>query len=253
MNKLCVVTRNQETYFIKRLTEEVGDVVFWNPWHSRSVPPSHNILIRSPGVYGDDRDLDLVKACHGHNIINPVSTHELLRDKPRQFHFLEKKGFHLIPWRTLDGRGDFLPEKILIKPIRGQGGWGIRIMNSGEFLSWEQETTDRSWIVQPFLENVRELRLFFCGDEEFLLERKGSVAANFKQGGEARLISLPPALSELGEEIRFLTGAFYGAVDLFEVEGQHLILEVNPVPGVEQLEHITGQNIVRKVLSLFRT
>lgn len=187
------------------------------------------------------------------DIINPIATHELLRDKGHQFKFLERKGFHLIPWRTLDSRGDFLPEKILIKPIRGQGGWGIRVMNQEEFLKWESETTDRSWIIQPYLENARELRLFFCGEEEFLLERSGAIAANFSQGGKAKLIPIPTALSELGDEIRHLTDASYGAIDLFEVNGQHLILEVNPVPGTQQLEQITGQNILRKVLSLFRS
>ncbi len=252
MNKLCVVARNQETYFCKRLTEEVGNVHYWNPWNNDSLPATEKILIRTPGVYGDDRDLELLKK-YPVDIINPVSTHELLRDKARQFQFLKRKGFHLIPWETLDQRGDFLPEKILIKPIRGQGGWGIRVMDQKEFLKWESETSDRSWIVQPYLENVREFRLFFCGDEEFLLERSGVIAANFKQGGKARLIPIPFSLSELGEEIRLLTGASYGAIDLFERNGQHLILEINPVPGVEQLEQITGQNIVRKVLSLFRS
>lgn len=252
MNKLCVVNRNQKTYFMKRLMEEVGNVVLWDPWESSSLPSADHFLLRTTGVYGDDRDLNLLKACKK-SVINPVSGHELLRDKAHQFQFLEKKGFHLIPWRTLDQRDDFLPEKVLIKPIRGQGGWGIRTMGRKEFLKWESETSDRSWIIQPFLENVRELRLFFCGDEEFLLERKGEVAANFTQGGKAVLIPVPPALSELGEEIRLITDLSYGSIDLFEYEGQHLILEINPVPGIEQLEQVTGQNIIRKVLSLFRS
>ena len=250
MNKLCVVTRNQETYFIKRLTEEVRELVFWNPWENAGLPDAETYLVRTSGVYGDDRDLDLLRNSP-HTVINPVSSHELLRDKAKQFLFLERKGFHLIPWNTLDGRGDFLPEKILIKPIRGQGGWGIRVMNQEEFLKWEKKTTDRSWLVQPYLENVKELRLFFCGDEEVLLERTGEIAANFTQGGSARMIPVPSELSELGEEIRMITGLRYGAIDLFETEkGEHLILEINPVPGIEQLEKVSGLNIVRKVISI---
>lgn len=250
MNKLCVVTRNQETYFVKRLTEEVREFSFWNPWEEARLPEAETYLVRTSGVYGDDRDLDLLGNTL-HTVINPVSSHELLRDKARQFHFLERKGFHLIPWKTLDNRGDFLPEKILIKPIRGQGGWGIRVMDQSEFLAWEKLSTDRSWIVQPFMENVKELRLFFCGDEEILLERTGEIAANFTQGGSAKMIPVPPELSELGEEIRMITGLSYGAVDLFETrKGEHLILEINPVPGIEQLEKVSGLNIVRKVISI---
>jgi glutathione synthase/RimK-type ligase-like ATP-grasp enzyme len=126
-------------------------------------------------------------------------------------------------------------------------------MKQDEFLAWEKETTDRSWIVQPYLENVKEFRLFFCDHEEFLLERTGEVAANFNQGGEAKLVSLPPELSELGEDIRNATGAVFGAVDFFQVGSQQLILEVNPVPGIEQLEKVTGLNIVKKVLSCLKS
>jgi glutathione synthase/RimK-type ligase-like ATP-grasp enzyme len=251
MNKLCVVARNQETYFMKRLTAEVGNVLIWNPWGSEILPQAHAYLVRTTGVYGDDRDLDQLRPCE--NVFNPVRTHELLRDKARQFEMLERRGFHLIPWRTLDQRGDFLPEKILLKPIRGQGGWGIQVMKQEEFLDWEKKTTDRSWIVQPYLENVKEFRLFFCDHEEFLLERTGEVAANFNQGGEAKLVSLPPELSELGEDIRNATGAVFGAVDFFQVGSQQLILEVNPVPGIEQLEKVTGLNIVKKVLSCLKS
>lgn len=252
MNKICVITRNTETYFIKRLTEEVRDVCFWNPWEKSPLPTTDNFLVRTSGVYGDDRDLEMLRNIKS-KLINPVSAHELLRDKARQFQFLERKGFHLIPWKTLDGRGEFLPEKILIKPIRGQGGWGIRVMNQTEFLLWENATTDRSWIIQPYLDDVKEFRLFFCGHEEVLLERSGGSVANFSQGGTARLIPVPDALCELGEEIRMLTGLEYGAIDLFETSsGEHLILEINPVPGVEQLERVSGQNIVGKVVSLFK-
>lgn len=253
MNHLCVIARNPETYFLKRLTEEVGMIPLWNPWSGEALPEAANYLVRTTGVYGDDRDLALLRTSEnqGRRVTNPVAAHALLRDKARQFLHLERRGFHLIPWKSLDDRGDFLPEKILIKPVRGQGGWGIRVMDQKEFLTWEKTTTDRSWIVQPFLENVRELRLFYCGDEEILLERSGGISANFTQGGNAKVIPIPRELSGLGEEIRFTTGTEYGAVDLFETKEGHLILEVNPVPGVEQLETLTGQNVVRKVLSLF--
>lgn len=250
MNKLCVFSRNQETYFMKRLSEEVGDVLVFDPWKDSALPQASSYLIRTPGVYGDDRDLDLLKNSQS-PVINPVPTHELLRDKDRQFRFLDRRGFHLIDWAMLDDRKGFsLPEKILIKPVRGQGGWGIRVMDRSEFSEWEKTTSDRSWIIQPFLENLREFRLFFCGHEEILLEREGGVAANFRQGGKARVVSLPPELSELGEEIRDVTGARYGAIDLFADGDRYLILEINPVPGIEQLEQLTKVNIIQKILSL---
>lgn len=251
MNHLCVISRNRGTYFLKRLTEEVGTIPVWNPWKDETLPEARNYLLRTTGVYGDDRDLEVLRSSEK-NFINPVFTHDLLRDKIRQFRFLERRGFHLIPWAPLRERGEFLPETVLIKPIRGQGGWGIRVFSSrGEFLDWEKSTDDQSWIVQPYLTGLRELRLFFCGDEEILLEREGNLVANFTQGGKAREIPVPRELQELGEEIRELTGARYGAVDLFETpDGGHLILEVNPVPGIEQLEAVTGRNVIRLILGM---
>lgn len=252
MKHLCVISRTPETYFTQRLTEEVGELLRWDPWGEAPLPEARFYLLRTTGVYGDDRDLERLSGT-SKNVINPVFTHELLRNKHQQFLRLERRGFHLIPWRLLDERGDFLPEKILIKPVRGQGGWGIRTMGQEEFRNWEKETRDRSWIVQPYLENVRELRLFFCGPEEILLERTGTVAANFRQGGQARQIPVPEALSELGEEVRELTGALYGAIDLFETGAGYLLLEVNPVPGIEQLERVSGVNVIRLLLDQLRS
>ncbi len=250
MNKLCVIARNHSTYFMKRLTEEV-DLDVFNPWESAHLPLAENYLVRTTGVYGDDRDLEVLRKTE-RNVINPVLSHELLRDKSRQFTLLENAELPVIPWRRLDSCEDFLPDKILVKPIRGQGGWGIKVMGKEEFLSWKTSTTDRSWIIQPYLEGQSEFRLFFCGGEEILLERTGDLAANFTQGGEARRIPLKDDFKGLVPKIRKLTGIQYGAIDLFLTKGELRILEINPVPGIEQLEKVTGENIIRKVLSLFQ-
>lgn len=250
MNKLCVLARNSSTYFMKRLTEEV-DIVVMNPWKEDQLPPAAHYLVRTSGVYGDDRDLELLRKTE-HPVMNPVHTHELLRAKDRQFTILENANFSVIPWNLLDDQSGIYPKKILIKPIRGQGGWGIQVMPKEEFLSWKKTTPDRSWIVQPYIEEKNEFRLSFFDDEEILLERRGEVAANFTQGGEARRIPMKSELKGLAEKIRRLTGARYGAIDLFTVHGEVLILEVNPVPGIEQLEKVTGENVIQKVLSLLK-
>src|SRR6478672_7490044 len=80
MNKLCIVTRNSGTYFVRRLTEEVRDILLWDPWKQPGLPEAENFLVRTTSVYRDDRDLDLLKGTQK-KVINPVETHELLRDK----------------------------------------------------------------------------------------------------------------------------------------------------------------------------
>ncbi len=58
MNKLVVVTKNKETYFVRRLIEEVGNrAVFFNPWQDFILPESEKYLVRTTGVYRSDLDL----------------------------------------------------------------------------------------------------------------------------------------------------------------------------------------------------
>ena len=45
------------------------------------------------------------------------------------------------------------------------------------------------------------------------------------------------------------SGAYYGAIDFILQDDQIYFLELNVVPGIEQLEKISGQNVLRPFLS----
>ena len=254
MNKLLVVAKNPETYFIKRLIKEVGQdkVMLFNPWKDAAPTGYSCVLFRSFGVYQSDKDLEFAKEC-GAPVLNPVSTIERFRSKSSQYHFFNQHGYPSLPWTALkdwrQAHGRFL-----VKPDFGQGGWGIEVLDGPGMNKFCEEQTlknDLSWIIQPFVE-APEYRIFFMGSERYVLKRaptQEACAANFAQNGKAELVSMPQHLSIIVEPLIHSSGAYYGAVDLLDPASGPVILELNAVPGIEQLELLTGLNLIQHLLT----
>ena len=141
---------------------------------------------------------------------------------------------------------------VLVKPDVGQGGWGIKIVSREQWPSWFKNQRDMSYVVQPYLKDCLEWRVFFIQDELVSLKRKGAgVAANFKQGGEAVSISLP---FEIEKEVRRLiqvSGAFYGGIDILQDQKGFYFLELNAVPGIEQAEKVSNINLMSRLSAKF--
>ncbi len=262
MNKLCVVAKSQNTYFIKRLTQEVGEsnLVFFNPWSEDLIPQADKYLVRTTGIYFDDRDLEILK-CTKKIIINPIECLKIFREKNLQYHFFKTHKLPHLPWLYLKNSQltdalEFLSKHQvgLIKPNRGQGGWGIRTLSQADFPTWwheQQKKNDLDYLLQPYIQNAVELRIFFAADKKICLKRSAldSVAANFQQHGLAQLTEIPTSLVPTLEMLISASGAIYGAIDLLMWQSNVAILELNTVPGIEQLELVSGQNIVGEFLS----
>ena len=256
MNKLTIVAKNPQTYFIKRLTEEVGqqNVQILNPWANSPPPvaPIQKILFRSSGVYNSDLDLDFIRQLKA-VVINPLRSLEIFRTKSSQYEFFNNHSLPALSWCWLkdwkETEGEFL-----VKPDRGQGGWGIQVFNPKSLVAWkiEQERRgDSSWIVQPY-KRGQEFRVFFAGAERLTLQRTTgptSIAANFTQEGTAKLVKLPSELVPIVEKLIQNSEAYYGAIDLLDLPQGPVILELNVVPGIEQLETLSRRNIIQIILS----
>jgi len=257
MNKYCVIARNFQTYFVKRLSEEVGKELSWfNPWEGSELPPAAIYFFRSSAVYGGQRDLDSLKQIpHGALLVNPETALNTFRDKEKQYSLNLGLPFRLIPWMDLRGKDQNAAENFLqhqgemiVKPIRGQQGWGVEKLNQESLRNWWERRSDDEYLIQKFIQG-KEQRLFFIGDEFYLLSRRGEgPAANFAQGGSAELISVPDKLKSLGRECIQNSQAIYGAIDLILAEGEYHFLELNISPGIEQLEKVSGENILQKLL-----
>ncbi len=269
MNKICIFAKNPNTYFLKRLREVLGKrLEFFNPWGSDVLGKSYEkVLVRTTGVYGDDRDLKLLEGRPG--IINNLASLKLFRSKDSQYRYFEKQSIPHLRWfnlseTSLDKGEEFLnsfPEEVefLVKPLRGQGGWGIQVMTKGEFPFWwktQSDKNDLSYLVQPYLKNARECRVFFIQNDFFVsLERTPtqSVAANFTQEGNAHLCETPLELKQIVHKLMADTGLVYGALDCLWDGSGWIILEVNVAPGIEQLEKVSGLDIIREFIKRLLT
>ncbi len=260
MNKIIVVAKNKQTYFIKRLMEELGQrVQLFDPWSDFLLPEGQRYLVRTTGVYGSDLDLLMLKALPAAAVINPPEVLRRFRSKDEQYAWFEAQDVPCLPWIPLPGTEPLVVEKffrlypeLLVKPLRGQGGWGIEVLSWEKFRTWKkQRGSDLSYLLQPFVRGGREFRYFFMdGEAPLVLERqpRSGVAANFRQNSQAVAATLPQEFQKAIEALVTASGASYGAIDLIVSEGQISVLELNAVPGVEQLEAVSGENVVRRLV-----
>ncbi len=259
MNTIVVVAKNKNTYFIKRLTEEVGDrVSCFDPWSDFEFPKGQHYLTRTTGVYGSDLDLLLLKSLPSESVINPVQVLELFRSKRSQYLWLEENNISCLPWisvkepdNTIEKFFRLYPEMI-VKPLRGQGGWGIEGLRWSDFKAWKKKKgSDLDYLLQPFIRDATEYRYFFIKNENpIVLERKSKrgISANFQKNGVAKLTTISLKLTSLLQELEAKSGAIYGAIDLLVKDNSAYVLELNAVPGIEQLEKVSGQNVMKKIL-----
>ncbi len=266
MNKLLILAKNFHTFFIERLQQEATcSVSFLNPWESdRKVQGDEKILVRSTSIHGSRHDLDYLER---HKLQSIPSLHALkkLRTKPLQFRYFEEQGITHLPWLDLANASSSEIElfasfcegkKLLIKPQRGQGGWGVRVFeNVEELLTWWNQAKDREYLLQPFIEEHEEFRVFFMGNEYLGLKRiSNGIAANFTQGGEAIEFTPTEELKEIVQKIKEDLGLIYGAADFLCTQGPKgtaYLLEMNLVPGIEQLEKVTRRNVAKELLRIF--
>lgn len=257
MNKLLVLAKNKETYFIKKLIKELGHerIILYNPWKDHGPSEFINILVRTSGIYGDSKDLDFLHQAKV-PILNPLSSLEIFRSKSSQYKFFDLAHHPCALWCSIREK-DFLnwqTDLFLVKPDFGQGGWGIEVLSGAALNNWIKEKKikgDLSWIIQPYLK-ASEYRIFFIGDERFCLKRMSSgknVAANFAADGEARLVKLPEHLTDMVEKLIKTSQAYYGAIDLLDHAKGPVFLELNVVPGIEQLEALTHHNVIQILVS----
>ena len=143
MNKLVIIAKNSKTYFIDRLTKEVGDVELFNPWTDMTLPVADHYVMRTTGVYRSDLDLMIAQALPQERIINSLVALKRFRSKSSQYTWFEELDFPVLHWLPLKGTDLLTIEKffrlypsVVVKPLVGQGGWGIEVLTWKTFRTW---------------------------------------------------------------------------------------------------------------------
>lgn len=225
---------------------------------------------RTTGTNYDDFDL-LVTKHHqdlGMKITNPLEALVLFRAKDSQALFFQKYGIPAI--KTLMYRGKLTDEikaqlhtlsnveKYILKMSRGNQGIGVNYIESKKSLHSFLETfnamNDQRFVIQPFLPHKIEWRLFIINNDIVACIQKNlhkdDFRGNSKRSTGKLLKKIPIELKELALLAFAKSNLDYAGIDiLMTEEGKLVVLEINPIPGFEQAEELSGINIARELIS----
>ena len=281
--KLIIASESEKLYTTKRLLKE-GKELKWstkwlNPYETSigmlnedTVPNLY--LIRTTGIRYDDFDLICAKnyALNNFKVRNSIDGAHFFRSKENQALFFKEHQLNSIP--TLMYRGQLTPHlweelhqispnhEFILKMSRCNKGIGVNLIKGMQSLRSLLETfhgmKDQRFLIQPFLPHHKELRVFIIKNEIHAVVEK-SIAPDDFRGNAARssgkLLNKIPAYarSEIERAFDISQLAYCGIDMIFDPsEKEFKFLEINAVPGFEQIEVLTKKNIAKEILNALK-
>ncbi len=277
-NAVIIASLSPNLYTTKRLIEESTklkhSVFYINPYQIHLPLKEKSIqglyFHRTTGTNYDDFDLVVTKHHEGlgMKITNPVEALKTFRSKDLQSLFFNEYDLPSIP--TILYRGEMTEnleeaisrlggkdQKYILKMNRGNQGIGVNFLESKKSLQSVLETfhamKDQRFLIQPFIPHKKEWRIFIVkGEVIACIEKtiaKEDFRGNAKRSSGKILKKLPTQLEKIANSAFLASGLDYAGIDLLlSDKGEILLLEVNPIPGFEQAEELSGKNIARELL-----
>lgn len=144
-----------------------------------------------------------------------------------------------------------LNHKLLLKPLFGSQGRGIRLLEAGSPLPLPMDAlVDGVFYLQRFIETgsaSHDYRVLVVGDEPIAAMRRNgqSWLNNVAQGAQCEWIDDQDVL-DLAAKAAQVVDIDYCGVDIIrDKDGQLLVLEVNSIPAWRGLQSVTGFNIAQ--------
>lgn len=145
----------------------------------------------------------------------------------------------------------------VMKFNRGQKGIGVNFIESEKALfDWVNtlfRMGDQDFLIQPKLSQDQEYRLTLLGGKPWCLLKRYGEKGNFAQGATAEEVTpgnYPKGIQGLIDRLSDLGDTSYLAIDIIMVNHRPYILDVNTMPGVEQLETVSGRNFIKDLIRL---
>lgn len=278
MSKYIIIASESSTlYTTKRLIHEgtkLKQSTIWiNPYEESSIiPKMYNkgglYIVRTTGIRYDDFDLTSAKnySLANFKITNSLPSLDIFRSKEMQSLFFKEHGLTYIPsimyrgslqnstWKALL---ELSPShEFILKMSRGNQGIGVNLIKGKEslqsFLETFQAMKDQRFLIQPFVRHKKELRLFIIKNEIYaIVERTISnddFRGNAKRSSGKLIKKLPTFI--LDEVYRAFKSSKldYCGMDIIWDGDNFIFLEINAVPGFEQVESLSKFNIAREIL-----
>lgn len=227
-------------------------------------------LVRTSGTRYDDFDLLVAKHFEdtGLAVSNPLSSLPEFRSKDGQALFFKRHKLPSIPTVVLRGalNENYWEEivklggstqKFILKMARGNQGTGVNLINGEQSLKSILETfyalKDQRFLIQPFVAHKKEWRVFFIKGRIAGVIEKSLTGEDFRGNSKRSkgkfLKKIPRDLEQLALMAAHSSGLDYCGIDLMETKKGPVFLEINAVPGFEQMEELSGLNIAGELLN----
>jgi ribosomal protein S6--L-glutamate ligase len=186
------------------------------------------------------------------------------RHKFRSLRILAQHGLPVPPSLTV-GSATFLEDAVpeigdypfILKPFYGTHGIGVMLLDTPTSLNSAVETMcelHRDYIIQSFIAEAAgvDIRILVVGGNVIAAMKRSAVPgefrANIHQGANGESITLTDEYNRIATDAAAALELDIAGVDLLQTKNGPVILEVNPSPGFEELQSVTGIDIAKTMI-----
>ena len=197
-------------------------------------------------------------------VINRSKAIAAARHKFRSLRILAQHGLPIPPSLTV-GSAAFLENAVaeigeypfILKPFYGTHGRGLMLLDTPTSLT---STVDalcdlhHDYVIQAFVKEAGgvDIRILVVGGEAIAAMKRsappGEFRANIHKGASGEAVTLPDEYIRLAIKATAALELEIAGVDLLETSEGPVVLEVNPSPGFEELESVTGIDIAGAII-----
>ncbi|MGM9803694.1 MAG: RimK family alpha-L-glutamate ligase [Muribaculaceae bacterium] len=119
-------------------------------------------------------------------------------------------------------------------------------------------TTSKEWLFEEFIAQSRgrDLRLFCLRNRAVacMMRKSGDdFRANVALGATVEAVEIDPTLQQIAQDVYEQTHLDFVGIDLLFGEDKYYLCEINVMPGLEGIEHASGINIAKEILTMIKT
>ena len=200
----------------------------------------------------------------GTPVVNRARAIAAARHKFHSLRILAQQGLPIPPSLTV-GSAAFLEATVaeigdypfILKPFHGTHGRGVMLLDTPTSLTSAVDALcdlHEDYIIQPFIAEADgvDIRALVVGGEAIAAMKRsapvGEFRANVHRGASGKAVSLSDEYTDIAIRATAALGLEIAGVDLLQTNEEPVVLEVNPSPGFEELESVTGINIADAII-----
>ena len=200
----------------------------------------------------------------GTPVVNQARSIAAARHKFHSLRILAQHGLPIPPSLTV-GSAAFLEDTVaemgdypfILKPFHGTHGTGVMLLDTPTSLTSAVDALcdlHEDYVIQPFMAEASgvDIRVLVVGGKAIAVMKRsapvGEFRANIHRGASGEAVSLPDAYTDVAIRAAAALELEIAGVDLLQTNAGPVVLEVNPSPGFEELESVTGINIADAII-----